>query len=220
MTAPVRVSARRIAHAYLPSRYHFGYAISKLATDPLYGAVQRILASRQAPLLDVGCGIGLLLQHLRAAGIGIDYRGVDIDAAKIDLAVHAAHAAGIERAEFQVWDLGGGFPAHHGSVSILDVLQYLDPAVRDDVLDGASRCIDDEGVLIIRAGLDDGSWRAGFTRITDRAGHLVRWMKTPPRSQPTRADLATLLARHGFKSEFHPAWGRTPFNNWLVVAAR
>lgn len=215
MAAPQRVSANRIARRFLPSRYHFGYAISKLATDPLYGEVERILTGTNVPLLDVGCGIGLLL-HYR---ITIGYTGVDIDAAKIDIAASAAANAGIS-ARFATCDLGSGFPDHRGSVAILDVLQYLDPAVRDAVLDGAARCIDAEGVLILRAGLDDGSWRSGFTRMTDRAGHAVRWMKTPPRSQPTRAGLTALLARHGFRSEFHPAWGRTPFNNWLVVAAR
>ncbi|HEU4484970.1 MAG TPA: class I SAM-dependent methyltransferase [Povalibacter sp.] len=219
MAAPQRVSANRIARRFLPSRYHFGYAISKLATDPLYGEVERILTGTNVPLLDVGCGIGLLLHYLRASGITIGYTGVDIDAAKIDIAASAAANAGIS-ARFATCDLGSGFPDHRGSVAILDVLQYLDPAVRDAVLDGAARCIDAEGVLILRAGLDDGSWRSGFTRMTDRAGHAVRWMKTPPRSQPTRAGLTALLARHGFRSEFHPAWGRTPFNNWLVVAAR
>ena len=214
------VSARHIARSFLPSRYHFGYAVSKLLTDPLYANVQQILQGSSAALLDVGCGIGLLLHYLRNAGIDIEYAGVDIDTEKIEIARAAARNGKLSAARFDTFDLMRGFPQHRGSVALLDVLQYFDDAVRDEILDGASRCIAADGRLIIRAGLNDGTWRAGFTRVTDRAGYAVRWMKTPPRSQPTRRGLADLLARHGFESEFRPAWGHTPFNNWLVVASR
>lgn len=214
------LSSSNIAAHYLPSRYHYWYALSKLATDPLYAEVRQVFSQTRAGLLDVGCGIGLLAQCLRGSGVDVEYRGVDIDAAKIEIARSAARCGELLQTVFEVADLVQGFPQHRGSVALLDVLQYFESAARDDLLANAAGCVTAEGRLIIRAGLNDGGWRAAITRGADRAGHAIRWMKTPPRSQPTIADLRQLLARHGFKSEFRPLWGRTPFNNWLVVAQR
>ncbi len=212
------LSHRVIAAHYLPSRYHYWYALSKLAMDPLYAQVRQVFAQTPAALLDVGCGIGLLSQCLD--GIDIEYRGVDIDEAKIEIARAAARSGGLTRPVFDVCDLSKAFPQHRGSVALLDVLQYFDVAARDELLSNAARCVTVEGRLVLRAGLNDGGWRAALTRGTDRAGHLLRWMKTPPRSQPSVDDLAGLLRHHGLKGEFRPLRGRTPFNNWLVVAAR
>jgi SAM-dependent methyltransferase len=214
------VPAVQLAAHYRPSHYHYWYARSKLSSDPLYDHVLRILSNSEIDLLDVGCGIGLLAQALRSAGATMRYRGVDIDAEKIQIADRAARAAGLSDVTFDVCDLNQSFPQHCGSVALLDVVQYLDAAARDAVLDSAARCVSAEGMLIMRAGLDDGSWRAGFTRMMDQVGHAVRWMQTPPRSQPTKSGIHDLLHRHGFRCEFQPAWGNTPFNNWMVVAAK
>ena len=211
---------RPIAAGYLPSRYHYWYSLSKLATDPLYESVLSLVVRDREPLLDVGCGIGLLLQALRANGGSARYLGVDSDADKIDLARHAAARNGVLDADFRVCDLAAEFPDHRGSVALLDVLQYLDPPTQERVLDGTARSISRDGVLVIRGGLDDGSWRASVTRASDRFGHAVRWMKTPFRAQPKRDEVAARLERHGLSADFRPAWGRTPFNNWMVVARR
>lgn len=214
------ISRRNIAAHYLPSRYHYWYALSKLAIDPLYAEVRQVFSQTRAVLLDVGCGIGLLPQYLRGSGVEVEYRGVDIDAGKIEIARSAAKSGRLLQTAFEVSDLAQGFPEHRGSVALLDVLQYFEPCARDELLANAARCVTMEGRLIIRAGLNDGGWRAAITRSTDRAGHAIRWMKTSPKSQPSIGDLQQLLARHGFRSEFRPLSGRTPFNNWLVIAQR
>jgi SAM-dependent methyltransferase len=211
---------RAIARAYLPSRYHFGYALTKLATDPLYRLVSGLFPAHE-PLLDVGCGIGLLAQYLAAAGAHTaGYRGVDIDAAKIAIANAAAQRSSLPLTRFEVCDLTRELPAHRGSVAVLDVLQYLEPTARDRLVACVAECVSPSGHLVMRVGLDDGGWRARWTRITDRWGHQLRWMQTPPRSQPTQAHLADLLASAGLRCEFRPAWGATPFNNWIVVGRR
>ncbi|MEO8010764.1 MAG: class I SAM-dependent methyltransferase, partial [Dokdonella sp.] len=79
-------SNRDIAGAFLPNRHHYWYARVKLATDPLYEGVADALAGDTEPLLDLGCGIGLLAHALRARGHAAEYVGVDIDRAKIDSA--------------------------------------------------------------------------------------------------------------------------------------
>ena len=214
------IDGRGIAENYLPSRYHYWYARSKLAMDPLYAAALPIFSQYQAPLLDVGCGIGLLPLCLGSQAKSSSYLGVDIDAEKIGIARSAATRAGLRGVRFEVADLVAGFPQHSGSVAILDVVQYLMPAARDELLAAAADCVAPEGVLVMRVGLDDQSWRAAITRMADRVGHASRWMSTAPRGQPTRAGVAEILARHGMRCDFTSLSGRTPFNNWLMVGRR
>ena len=77
--------ARAIATAFAPehplgNRWDYFYSRSKLGSDPLYPGVCEALRGTTAPLLDLGCGLGLLAHALRADGIDIAYRGVDNDA--------------------------------------------------------------------------------------------------------------------------------------------
>ena len=211
---------REIAASFLPDRYRYWYSLSKLAMDPLYEAVPGAFDDESEPLLDLGCGIGLLLHCLRASGRTLPYVGVDTDAVKIDAARVASMRSGHNDAEFQVCDLGVQFPEHKGSVALLDVLQYLPAQAQSSLLSQAARCVSKQGRLVIRTGLADGTWRSAMTRATDRFGHFVGWMKTSFKAQPSAQELRDILQRHGLQAEFKPLWGRTPFNNWLVVARR
>lgn len=214
------LARKRIASAYLPSRYRYWYSLGKLAMDPLYDSVPVAFAEDREPLLDLGCGIGLLLHCLRASGSGAAYVGVDTDAEKIEAARAASHRSGHSDATFEVCDLSVRFPKHEGSVALLDVLQYLPPPAQEPLISQAAQCVSKEGRLVIRTGLADGSWRSSLTRATDRFGHWIGWMKTSFKAQPSAADLSAVLRRHGLQADFKPLWGRTPFNNWLVIARR
>jgi SAM-dependent methyltransferase len=211
---------RQIASRFLPDRHYYWYTLSKLATDPLYGAVKEAYDGVQEPLLDIGCGLGLLLHYLRTHDIGVDYFGIDNDAAKIEMAGIVAAKHGYSNARFEVCDPAARFPEHRGSVAVLDVLQFFTPEVRDELIVNIARCITPGGRLVIRAGLEEESWRASVSRFGDRFAHRVRWMKSPPIKQPGRQDLERLLASLGLRSTFRPLWGHTPFNNWLIVAWR
>ena len=214
------ISKRRIASSYLPNHSHYWYSLGKLALDPLYDAAPTAFEDEQTPLLDLGCGIGLLLHCLRANGKRLPYFGVDTDVTKIDAARDASERGGHNDATFQVCDLGEDFPDHRGSVALLDVLQYLPPQKQARLISRAAQCVSKEGRLVIRTGLADGSWRGTLTRATDRIGHFIGWMKTSFKVQPSAGELAAALRRHGLQADFKPLWGRTPFNNWLVVARR
>ena len=212
------LSKRGIAASYLPSRYRYWYSLSKLSLDPLYDSMPAVFDDDHTPVLDLGCGIGLLLHCLRASGRKFPYLGVDSDQAKIAAARGACERGGRDNAQFQVCDLSARFPEHQGSVALLDVLQYLAPVAQEELISRAARCLTPDGRLVIRTGLADGSWRESLTRAADRFGHQVGWMKSSFKAQPTATDLAAVLARHGLQAEFKPLRGRTPFNNWLVVA--
>ncbi|MFT4198590.1 MAG: class I SAM-dependent methyltransferase [Pseudoxanthomonas sp.] len=217
--------ALRIARAFLPerpwgNRHDYCYARIKLRTDPLYPGVLHALVGTRAPVLDLGCGLGLLAHALRAAGMAQPYHGVDIDADKIGRAPRIAARAGIADVRFEVMDLGRQWPQHAGSVCILDMLQYLDAGRRSALLRHAADMLVPGAKLVIRSGLGDANRRGRTTRVADLFAHLTGWMQEVPRSYPTRAGLQADLDAAGLRAEFSPLYGNTPFNNWLVVAWR
>ena len=217
--------ALRIARAFLPARwygnrYHYYYTRAKLRSDPLYPGVIDALRATTRPVLDLGCGIGLLAHALRAAGVPLPYRGVDNDAAKIANATRAAHRAGLPDVAFEVIDLAAGVPAHSGSVAILDVLQFVPPDAQDAILDAAIAMIAPGGALVIRTGLDDGSARARTTRGIDAMSRALGWMNAGPKRYPDADGLRARFAAAGLLARFDPLHGGTPFNNWRIVATR
>lgn len=215
--------AKRIAAAFLPdfalgNRYDYYYVQGKLRSDPLYPGALAALRGSTAPLLDLGCGLGLLAHALRGDGQAMAYRGVDTDAAKIARAARAAQRASLADVAFAVVDLARTLPEHRGSVALLDVLQYLDIDAQRGLLAGMAAMLTPEAVLVIRSPVADDGGRSRATRIADRLAHRIGWMRTRPQDYPTLDGLRTTLEGHGLQVECMPLYGRTPFNNWLIVA--
>ncbi|MDH5824632.1 class I SAM-dependent methyltransferase [Luteimonas sp. RD2P54] len=220
-----RAHARSVARAFLPAhplgnRHDYYYTLFKLRSDPLYPGVLAALRGSRAPLLDLGCGLGLLAHALRRDGQALPYRGVDIDAAKIARAQRVAARSGLAETHFEVVDLARTTPAHRGSVAILDVLQYLSHQAQHELLSTMAAMLTPGARLVIRTGLGDDSPRGRTTRVTDRLANLIGWMQERPRCYPTAAGLRAALEAAGLEPRFAPLYGNTPFNNWLVVAAR
>jgi 2-polyprenyl-3-methyl-5-hydroxy-6-metoxy-1,4-benzoquinol methylase len=218
-------TAKRIAGAFSPERWlgdrtHYFYALTKLRTDPLYPGVIEVLRGTSAPLLDLGCGIGLLAHALRDAGIDLPYRGVDNDAPKIASAQRGAANAGLDDVAFDCVDVSAGIPAHRGSVAILDVLQFLTTEQQDVAIDTVIAMLTPGARLVIRTGLDDGSARARTTRRIDHLSRVVGWMKSTPRHYPDPDALHARFDAAGLASEFTPLHAGTPFNNWRIVATK
>lgn len=227
--APVRPfdrsTALRIARAYLPrhplgNRWDYYYTRAKLGSDPLYPGVLQALRGSDAPLLDLGCGLGLLAHALRMEGQSLAYRGVDNDAAKIERARKVADRNGLADAKFEVVDLAEGPPAHQGSVAILDVLQYLSADGQQQLIAEVIGMLAPGARLIIRTALGDQSRRGQTSRITDRLANLIGWMQSRPKCYPDAAALRAQLVAAGLETTFSPLYGNTPFNNWLIVASK
>ena len=75
-----RDTALHIARAFLPknplgNRWDYYYTLAKLRSDPLYPGVLQALRGSDAPLLDLGCGLGLLAHALRLPAHGLSRRG-------------------------------------------------------------------------------------------------------------------------------------------------
>lgn len=222
--------AQRISAAFGPERWYGNrwdlyYTRTKLGSDPLYPGVCGALRGSDAPVLDLGCGLGLLAHALRADGQGMAYRGIDLDAAKIGRARRAAARAGLPDAAFEARDLADpGFDlaglGHRGSVALLDVLQFVPARAQQQLLEKVVAMLAPGCRLVIRTGLADGSRRARITRAVDVFSRVVGWMGATPGGYPDADMLRATFDAAGLDSRFTPLYGRTPFNNWLVVAER
>lgn len=217
--------ALHIARAYLPehplgNRWDYYYSRAKLSSDPLYPGVSEALRGTDAPLLDLGCGLGLLAHTLYADGIRVPYRGVDSDAAKIRRAVRAAAKVGLKDARFDTMDLSRELPSHRGNVVILDVLQFIPFPAQAQAIDKMIAMLTPGAKLVIRTGLDDGTGRARITRAVDLFSRALGWMNAMPRYYPDGEALRARLLAAGLQVEFTPLFGRTPFNNWRIVASK
>lgn len=217
--------ARTIAKAYLPThplgnRWDYFYTRSKLRSDPLYPGVCDALRGCDAPLLDMGCGLGLLAQTLRADGIDVPYRGVDSDAGKVARARDAAARAGLRDVAFETVDLAKGLPHHRGSVAILDVLQFIAPDAQERTLDAAIAMLAPGARLVIRTGLADGGHRARITRAVDVFSRVLGWMNAGPGRYPDADALRAKFDDARLQAQFTPLFGNTPFNNWRIVVTR
>ncbi|WP_133478869.1 class I SAM-dependent methyltransferase [Cognatilysobacter segetis] len=214
-----------MAHAFRPesragNRWNYFYTRAKLASDPLYPAVADALRGTSAPVLDLGCGLGLLAHTLREAGIDLPYRGVDIDAAKIAHAQRIAARAGLRDVAFEAMDLGRTLPEHRGSVALLDVLQYVDTPAQVRILDAACAMVAPGGRLFIRSGLATPGWRPRVSKAFDTLAAHAGWMYSPPKRYPDEALFRDRLDAAGLRYEIAPLNGNSPFNNWRIVAER
>jgi 2-polyprenyl-3-methyl-5-hydroxy-6-metoxy-1,4-benzoquinol methylase len=208
----------RIAKAF-DSRWQRHYVASKLRTDPVYQAIAGQLDASPLPVLDIGCGLGLLAFYLRAHGVTSPFLGVDFDAPKISAARLAAAKLGAEHTEFRTTDVQTGIPHHSGNVCILDVLQYLTPEGQAELLTEAALRVPAGGVLAIRSGLRDDSTRFKVTVAGDLFAKATFWMKSAPKHYPRAGDFERILSPFG-NVEVRPLWGNTPFNNHLITLRR
>lgn len=219
----IAARSAEIARCFLASprsfdRYHYYYARSKLATDPVYDSVLDALRDTQAPVLDVGCGIGLLAHALRANGQDMAYLGLDVDPRKISMAQLGARNAGLSNADFSIRNAMAQPPAHRGSIAILDVLQYLSASAQSQLLSTAAAMLLPDTHLVIRSGLREATVRSRFTRGADWFARAVGWMQTHPQRFPTRRWFEEQIDALGLQATMQPLRGNTPFNNWLIVA--
>lgn len=215
--------ATGIARAFLPRwyvRHDYYYTRTKLGTDPLYPGVCDVLRDTRAPLLDIGCGLGLLAHALRADGQSMAYRGYDNDASKIERARLAAQRRGLADVAFGTADLGAALPVHQGSVALLDVMQFVPEPAQVRAIDTILAMLTPGAKLVIRTGLADGSPRAQVTRFVDVFAKVVGWMNAAPVQYPDPAMLRARFEAAGVPATFAPLHGNTPFNNWLIVATR
>lgn len=203
-----------------PSTWNRHYIESKLNTDPLYNGVLDELSGRTFPLLDIGCGMGLLAYFLREHSYQNPVTGIDFDERKIDLGHKMLQASNYADIHLSQGDAREQLPPHSGDVTILDILQFFTQDQQRELLAKAAASLAPGSKLIIRSGLADDSWRFRLTRAADHFANLTFWMKTSPTTYPTADFFQSELESLDLKVSIKPFWGKTPFNNYLIVAEK
>ena len=222
------VSARSVDHetasARVASRFKSiwlrKYVASKLRTDPIFPAAYTLFsASSSLPILDVGCGVGLLGFYLRERSCDQQIVGIDTDGRKIRQALEISEG-NYRNLDFVEQDARNEMPSISGNVALIDVLHYLPPAAQSILLARCAERVARGGIAVIRDCPRDGGLRFRLTHLAERFAQIISWNLNAALHFPTRESVSALFPEAEFSAEVKPLWGGTPFNNHLFVFRR
>lgn len=217
------VTAHESACASVASRFHSrllrGYVARKLRTDPVYPAVYELMHASAEPVLDVGCGVGLLAFYLRERGFQNPIIGLDRDSRKIREANRIARALYNELL-FRDQDAQELSLPFSGNIALLDLLHYLPPTNQKILLLRLADRVANGGVLVLRDCPRDPGIRYWLTYLAEKFGQRISWNVATPLYFPSRTSIRENFRNEDFSSETKPLWGGTPFNNHLFIFRR
>lgn len=208
-----REIADRISKRF-DSRFIQGYVRGKLRSDPVYPAVASRLEAVEGPVLDLGCGVGLLGLFLRESGLGQEVIGVDFDRRKIEAGRKVV--SGMTGLSLEEGDARKRID-FRGSVAMLDLLHYFSDEEQRRIIGNAADYARPGDVVIIRDCIRDGTWRYRLTWLEETFATSIGWLRGERLNFPTRDSIVEEFCRRGFDEEVEPLWGKTPFNNYLLT---
>lgn len=210
-------ACERVA-ALFRARWLRHYVRSKLRSDPVFPAAFELLKDSPEPILDVGCGVGLLAFYLRERGVDSPVVGLDADSRKIRQGLEVSgkyrELALIEQ------DVRRPLPPFHGNIAVLDVVHYLAPADQRILLAELAARVAPRGLLVLRDAPREQTARFWMTYVGEVFAQTISWNIGAPLHFPTRESIDQAFAAGEFTREERPAWGGTPFNNRLFVFRR
>jgi SAM-dependent methyltransferase len=217
-TAPAHEEACKRVAARFGERWLRIYAGWKLRADPIFLAAFELFSGSDQPLVDVGCGVGLLAFYLRERNFLGPITGLDRDSRKIARA-QAVAAGGYQDLQFIEQDVCAPI-AQSGNIVIFDCLHYLRPDDQVRLLERLAARLVPGGALIIRDCARDGNARFWLTRLAERFAQITSWNLKVPLHFPSRAEIFGVFDEERFSGSVAPLWGRTPFNNHLFIFRR
>ena len=194
------------------------YARRKLRCDPVFPAAFELLRASNQPLIDIGCGVGLLAFYLRERSFVAPISGLDCDRRKVERAQAVAKGA-YRDLEFIEQDVCEPI-ARAGNVVLFDLLHYLRPNEQARLLNRLVSRVAPGGMLVIRDCPRDSNARFWCTHLAERFAQATTWNMSVPLHFPTREQIFAPFEEELFSRQTHPLWGRTPFNNHLFVFRR
>lgn len=194
------------------------YVAGKIRSDPAYAAVFEAVRSSSEPLLDIGCGLGLLGFYLRERGFQNPIIGLDRDTRKIRTAQQIASV--YPEVDLRAQNLHDRLPEFSGTIAMLDILHYLSPAEQSNLLFRLAKQIAPGGVLLLRDCPRDRGLRYAATFLAEKFAQLISWNVSTPLYFPSREIVLGSFSPNEFTHDVKPLWGATPFNNHLFTFRR
>ena len=208
----------RVASRFRPGwlRYYVG---SKLRRDLVFKNAYDLLGISPRPVLDIGCGIGLLGFYLRERGFRQPITGLEIDGRKVRHGREAA-AGCYEDLYLKELDIRADLPQFRGNVALFDVLHYLEPTRQKALLPQLAARVAPGGILLLRDCPRDGSARFWATYLGEMFAQAIRWNIDAPLHFASRDSIVNGFGTSEFTFEEKPMWGGGPFNNRLYIFRR
>jgi 2-polyprenyl-3-methyl-5-hydroxy-6-metoxy-1,4-benzoquinol methylase len=210
--------ACRRAAARFGERWLRLYAGRKLRGDPIFSAAFELLRDSPLPLVDLGCGVGLLAFYLRERNFLPPISGLDRDGRKIARANAVTNGVYYDL-EFIEQDVCEPI-AQTGNVVLFDLLHYLSPNEQARLLERLAPRIAPSGLLVIRDCPRDRNARFWLTHLGERFAQTITWNIRTPLHFPTREKILAAFNDDQFTHSIQPLWGKTPFNNHLFIFRR
>ncbi len=208
----------RVAARFRP-RWLRHYVGSKLRRDLVFRNACDLLGNSPEPILDIGCGVGLLGCYLRERGLQQPITGLDLDGRKVRHGREAADGC-YDQVYFEELDVRAELPEFRGDVVLFDVLHYLEPTRQAALLPQLAARVAPGGILLLRDCPRDGSARFWATYLGEIFAQSIRWNIDAPLHFPSRDSIIGGFSTGEFTVEEKPMWGGGPFNNRLYIFRR
>jgi len=200
-------------------RWLRNYVRGKLRRDRIYSAAYDLLGHSAEPILDVGCGVGLLAFYLRERACLQPILGLDLDARKIGCGAKIA-ARGYRDVELRFHDVEADLPDFRGNVALFDILHYLPTRTQTALLTRLAERVAPGGLLVIRDSPREMRPRYWITWLAEKFAQTISWNVDVALHFPSCASIDDVFDGREFERESRPLWGASPFNNHIFIFRR
>jgi cyclopropane fatty-acyl-phospholipid synthase-like methyltransferase len=207
-------AAKHIAESYDVGRWLKGYIRGKLKADPVFAAGLGELKMRPGPVVDLGCGLGLMGMWLRRFGCESPYTGCDLSGWKIEAGRRAFQKMRLQDISLHEADMTT-FPLEDAStICAFDVLHYLPQETQAKLVCKLASAAKSGSVVLIRNGVSGCGWRSTMTSLEEYWTRATKWIRGGAINFPSLEPLLAQFESQGCKVEFRPLWGKTLFSSY------
>lgn len=171
---------------------------------------------REGRVMEVGCGFGLFGLYFASLHPEVEFRAVDLDAARIDLAETSRAALGLPNIRFEVGDARAiALTEELDAVYLLDILHHIPPEAARSLLHDIHERLRPGGVLLIKDIDTRPRYKMAFTWLLD-----VLMTRGERPDYWSAEDMSGLLHGLGFRVARHAMVDSLPYSHMLYVARK
>lgn len=193
----------------------------KLRCDPVFNAAAAAVGHSRLPIVDLGCGLGLLGMWLRSHAIEMPYRGYDLTSWKVAAGNAAAARLGFKDIRLEEGDMCSVSLPGDCLVCAFDVIHYLQTSTQLALLRDLSDVAKRGSIVLIRTGVKACGWRTQATVLEEWWTRATGWIRGGHANFPRLKELVRFFESDGCRVSFRPLWGNTPFSShWFEISGR